>query len=611
MNKSKKASLQIAQLDKLIHATGLSVASFLMPALFALGAALFDGLSMGLLVPLAKGVIEMDFTFVRTLPVFKTVIFLFPGVFIKTSNPNSSIFILLLGTIFTATLAKNILSYFSAVSASYQASRFSKNIKEEIFAKYMTFGKQFFDRTNIGHLNIVLSYFTYEVGRVLNYFRDFMISIFTLTVYLVIMFFISWRLAVISLVLFPALYYSLDWLIRKIKKTSEDCAASQISQVNKIIDMLSCLPLVKSYAKEEEEKARFSGLTESVAQLEFSGDKKMALINPLQELVVVTLLLFIISVMTLMLSKGQKGALSNFLVFFYMLRRCAPLFNGFNNFKSYIAKIEGPIQNVSQIFDDKDKFFVPEGSVEFKGLKDRVEFKHLNFSYANGREVLKDVSFASEKGAMTAIVGPTGSGKTTIVNLILRFYDCPSKAIFIDGIDIRDYALNTLMPHIALVSQDAHLFNETIRYNIVYGAKEGISDSDMVEVAKKAKLYDFIMELPEKFETLIGDRGVKLSGGEKQRLSIARAFLKRSEILILDEATSSLDTKTERLIQEAIDEVIKDKTAIVIAHRLSTIKHADKIVVIEGGRIVEEGDLQSLLGRKGKFYEYWQEQKFD
>jgi len=197
-----------------------------------------------------------------------------------------------------------------------------------------------------------------------------------------------------------------------------------------------------------------------------------------------------------------------------------------------------------------------------------------------------------------------------LINLILCFYECPPSSIFVDDCDIKEFTAKSLRKHTALVSQETLLFNDSLRANIVYGLHRDVSEEEFIEISKKARLYDFIMSLPDKLDTLIGDRGVMLSGGEKQRVSIARALLKKAEILILDEATSSLDTHTERLIQEAIDEAVKGRTTIVIAHRLSTIRNADKIIVIGNGRVAEEGSLNELLAKKGKFYEYWEEQKF-
>ncbi|MBI3315356.1 MAG: ATP-binding cassette domain-containing protein, partial [Candidatus Omnitrophica bacterium] len=234
---------------------------------------------------------------------------------------------------------------------------------------------------------------------------------------------------------------------------------------------------------------------------------------------------------------------------------------------------------------------------------------HLNFFYREKRPVLRDLSVSIKKGQMTAIVGPTGTGKTTLVHLLMRFYDCPPGSILVDGADIRDFKLNSWVERTAFVSQDPMLFNDTLRANIIYGLNRPVTDGEIMDAARKARLEDVILKLPEGLDTVIGERGAMLSGGEKQRVSITRAFLKDAEILILDEATSALDTKTERSIQQAIDEMGKKRTVIVIAHRLSTVVNADKVVVIEGGCVVEQGTLKTLLDQKGKFYEYWEAQK--
>ncbi len=223
--------------------------------------------------------------------------------------------------------------------------------------------------------------------------------------------------------------------------------------------------------------------------------------------------------------------------------------------------------------------------------------------------MLEDISFSVEKTKMTAIVGPTGSGKTTLMSVLMRFYDCEPGMLYVDGMDIREYTLESLRSRMALVSQDTLLFNDTIGNNIAYGLKD-VTKKQIQTAVEEASLADFVAKLPQGLDTIVGDRGVQLSGGEKQRVSIARALLKGADILILDEATSSLDSRTEALIQTAIDRVTKGKTSIVIAHRLSTIKNADTIVVIEHGKCVEQGALEELLAKKGVFHSYWEAQKF-
>ena len=234
-----------------------------------------------------------------------------------------------------------------------------------------------------------------------------------------------------------------------------------------------------------------------------------------------------------------------------------------------------------------------------------IEFSHVDFSYndsgeAESRKVLKDVSFSIPEGSTTAIVGPSGSGKTTICNLIARFYDVTQGSITLGGTDIREYSLDSLLSNISMVFQNVYLFNDTIRANICFG-REGVSEEEMIKAAKQARCHDFIMELPDGYDTVIGEGGGTLSGGQKQRISIARAILKDSPIIILDESTASIDPENEHLIQEALTELSRDKTVIIIAHRLATIEAADQILVVDDGRIAERGRHEELLRNGGKY----------
>jgi subfamily B ATP-binding cassette protein MsbA len=314
--------------------------------------------------------------------------------------------------------------------------------------------------------------------------------------------------------------------------------------------------------------------------------------------------------MAFFLFKEQSGTIPSYMVFLLVLRRSTFAFGFFSDFRASLNSVAGPIKEVMKIFDDENKFILIDGAKDFKGLKHLIQLDNLSFSYPNGNRMLKGVTFSIEQGKMTAIVGPSGSGKTTIINLLMRFYDSPPKAIKFDSIDISEFTFDSFRRHTAIVSQEIELFNATIKMNLTYGLAGKVDEEKILDAVKKARLYDFINQLPNRFETVVGDRGVKLSGGEKQRLAIARAILKEADLLLLDEATSALDTRTEKLIQESLDELTKDKTTVVVAHRLSTIKNAHKIVVIEHGEVMEEGSLNELLERKGKFYQYWQEQKF-
>jgi subfamily B ATP-binding cassette protein MsbA len=496
------------------------------------------------------------------------------------------------------------------VGIAFQVKRFSNRLRKLVYERYLSFGKLFFDQHNVGYLYQVLTGYTAQIAQQLDILNSVLFSVFSLTVYFVIMLFISWPLTIFVVVVSPVLYFSVEWLFKKIRKTSESYTESYNRLAKNIMDALICIPLVKAYTNERKEKEWFDRSSDLVEGFEVSIDKKQMLIGPIQEIVVLSLVLVLVGFMAFLVIREKMGEIAGYLMFLIILRRAAGRLGSFNTIQASLASVKGPILEVMKVFEDKDKHFVPDGPRGFKGLKEKIEFNHLNFTYLKGVQALKDITFSIGKGKTTAIVGPSGAGKTTLIHLMMRFYDSPPSSIKIDGVDIRDFSVESLRKEMAMVSQDTLLFNASFRENVSYGLNGRVSDREIDEVIEKAKLKELISKLPQGLETEIGDRGVKLSGGEKQRLALARAILKGAEILILDEATSALDTHTEKLIQAAIDEAIKGKTAIVIAHRLSTIKHADRIVVIEGGKLVEEGSLNELLDRKGKFYQYWEAQKF-
>lgn len=605
--KSSKYYTSAKNFKNFLKKTGTKFIYFLIPLSFSLIAAIAEGIGTALLLPLVKGILQMDFSFLRETAPLRIIMTHFGDLIYY---PNTFVFVVLVTTIFTTLLISIIMKYFSGIAVSYQLRKFSDRLRKFLFERYLSFGKQFFDRNNSGYLQNILIHFTNYITQEIRNLHEAFNCFFSLIIYFVIMWVISPKLALITILLLPISNYSLKWLIHKIKDSSKFYTNSFRKINESIFNTLSCTPLVKIYCTEAQEKEKFYYMSHDLRNLEFSLDKKSLLVVPIQEIIVLMSVMLLLSIMSFMVIKEKAGEISNFLIFFYLLRKSTSSFNFLNIVKIVFANISGPMHEIDKIFNDKDKFFVFEGREEFGGLKNTIEFKNLSFSYTGRGEVLKNITCLIEKGKKTALVGPSGAGKTTFINLILRFYDCPESSIFIDGIDIRKFTLKSLRKHMALVSQDTLLFNDTLRQNIIYGLDRQVEEKELIDVVEKAMLYDYVKKLPSGFETYIGDRGVKLSGGEKQRVTIARALLKGSEILMLDEATSSLDSATEKLIQEAVDNAVKNRTAIIIAHRLSTIKNADKIIVIESGRLVEEGSLNSLLEKKGKFYQYWEAQKF-
>ena len=579
---------------------------FTVPILLSIGAATFEGFGMGLLIPMLSGFLSKDYSFIKSVPILGRLIEFLP---LSITSSDKMLFLVLIGIFVSVILLKNILRYSASVSMAYLGTRTVHHLRKQVFNAYLGFGKLYFDQTSIGHHSIVLSQFTTEALQPLLNIDRFFHAIFSMTAYVVVMFAISWKLTLICIPLFLILHLGVRRLITRIRRLSRLSAERASDSGKKVIEILSTITLVKAFNTEEQERQHYTDISDDRAKLEYRTSLLKQLIGPLQETITLFAALLLLSGMLYLLVREGGTTAPSFLVYFYLILNTSNKFGVFSGFQSNLANASGPVREVTHIFDAVGKNIVPDGLRKFSGLDRLIEFRHLTFSYASNRNILEDLSFNVEKNAATALVGPTGAGKTTIINLLLRFYDCPPGTIFVDGKDIRSFTSASLRAHMAVVSQDTLLLHDTLRSNIVYG-QGNVTEKELMDAVTMARLGDYVRSLPQGLETLIGDRGVKLSGGEKQRVSIARALLKKADILILDEATSSLDSETEKLVQEAIDDVIRGKTAIVIAHRLSTIKNANKIVVIDQGTCVEEGTHDELLKKEGLFHRLWQEQMF-
>lgn len=591
----------------LLQGIHLPVRYILLPVGLGIFAAAFEGVGMGLLIPILNGFLHKSFAFVLDAPYIGPILHLLP---VTVLQNDSLLFGVFLGAFVVIYVLKSILRYFSAISMVYLAARSIHHLRKILFAKYLGFGKQFFDTTNVGHHATLLTNFTAMALHPLFHIDRQMNALFSLSVYIVVMSTISWRLTLIALPLFVVLHVVIRTMIVHIRHLSHSIAERGSDLGKKSVEILSTIPLVKSYGTEHQERQHYTQISDAIARLDFHSRIFQELLLPLQEVITLLVATAILVGSLTLFGREQIASEPALVVYFYIVINAASKFGVLSGLRGKLAAASGPLDAVLDIFDERGKFFVCGGKRVFGGFHRAIECRALIFDYSKNRQVLREVSCTMEQGKMTAIVGPTGAGKSTLIHLLMRYYDCPPGAVFIDSIDIREFTLDSYLAQVALVSQETLLLHESLRNNITYGLKRDVSEEELSRVLEQSRLTDFIAKLPQGLATLVGDRGVRLSGGEKQRVSIARALLKNASILILDEATSSLDSRTEKLIQEAIDEAVHGRTSIVIAHRLSTIRNADKIIVLEEGRVVEEGALESLLEKRGLFFTLWEEQKF-
>lgn len=573
---------------------------FWLAAALLLGSSMFDGVSIGLLYPLLDSMIHRDnFSSAFRIPFVNQLIHtLVPGERFRT------VFMLFLGVIIFSVLLKNVLLYTSQLIISQMTVSAENSLRTKLFDRYLSFSKTFFDANKIGNLCDLATTQISEGCEVLYHFHSIVEFALTSAVFLVILSWLSWKLTVLSLVLLPPLYFVMKSLgSRLVLSSNAKFDVDQKISV-RLFEALGSMTLIRISTTERRESESFKEMSVSGKSTLFSIYKKLFFAPVFQEVFMTLIIALLFTICVFSLFKGKIESAATLLTFFIVLRRFSSSVSIVNS--SWIAALRRAVQleKVIQVFDDRDKQFVVSGQRHFAGLKDRIEFRNVSFEYADKR-VLKDVSLIFPKGRMTALVGHTGSGKTSTVNLIPRFYDVTSGAILFDGVNVKDYDLTSLRHKIALVEQEPAILNRSIRENITYGLTSEITDEQLDDVVKKVRLYKTVQSLPQKYDTAVGDRGIRLSGGEKQRIALARALLKDPEIFIFDEATSSLDVETEQIIQDAMNYLIHDRTVIAIAHRLATIKRADNIVVLENGSVMEQGAFAELLSKKSRFYQYW------
>jgi ATP-binding cassette, subfamily B, bacterial MsbA len=510
-------------------------------------------------------------------------------------------------------LFKNLFSYLQTWFMSFVEQGIIRDIRLQLYTHFH---------------KLSLSYFTEEkkgilISRIINdvqIIKDSMIAVINsifrdpplIIIFSAVLFIFNWKLTLLVFALLPVTGFILAKIGDSLKKRSIR-SQERIADITSILDeTFGAMRIVKAFGMENYEIERFREEEKKYFRLLTSLIRRRALASPITETLGVITISIILYFIGSQIVQGQSdmtpGAFFVFLGIFFQMMPSIKLFGQvFNSIQEGIAASE----RVFSILDTTPKIVDAPNAIELKSFNKVIQFQNVSFKYEKSDLILNNINLKINKGEVLAIVGPSGAGKSSLVDLIPRFYDVIDGSILIDDIDIRNITMKSLRSFIGVVTQETILFNDTVRNNIAYGLQD-VPPDKIIEAAKAANAHNFIEGLKDGYETVIGDRGTKLSGGERQRLSIARALLKNPPILILDEATSSLDTESEVLVQQAIERLMKGRTSIVIAHRLSTIQRANKIIVISDGEIVEEGAHEELLNKNGLYHKlYYMQFKFD
>jgi ATP-binding cassette, subfamily B, bacterial MsbA len=560
-------------------------------------AASFEGVSIGFLLSFLQNLTTPDQPIQTGISWVDTIL-------ASNALPLSPLYRISL-LILLSTWMRATFNYFSGIYTESAQLHLADRLHKQIFEQLQSFRLSYFAQTRSGSGELINT-ITTEIERIKQAFSGMAFvftRVMTVCVYFVVMFLISWQLSIISVLIFLLIAVGLSTLNKRVRETSFGISQANSQFTATAVEFINGIRTIQAFGTQEFERQRFYKASNDQLNAAIKVAKAWTIVKPIAEGIATTVL---ISLILLSFTKLTLPVAS-LLTFFFVLVRVIPNIQDINGTVAFLSTLQGSSENIKAILQTNDKPYLKNGKFKFQSLKRSIDLVSVDFGYTADNLVLHNITLTIERGKTTALVGASGAGKTTLADLIPRFYDPIQGQILIDGIDSQKLEINSLRQRMAIVSQDTFIFNTSVRENIAYGTP-GASQAEIREAAKLANALEFIEQMPEGFETRLGDRGVRLSGGQRQRIAIARALLRDPDILILDEATSALDSVSERLIQESIEKLAVGRTVIAIAHRLSTIAKADKVVVLEQGRIVEQGSYQELLEMKGKLWKYHQMQ---
>ena len=563
-------------------------------------AALLDGFAIALLIPFLNILFHQPSTAMKSGWISKLLDATVGSQIVPGDEMHSLRNVIVL--VLIAVILKNLLVWVAGQFGATLQEYVTRDLRNAVYRHLAHLPLGYFTQMKAGQILSRVINDTFETRLILTQIvTQSLQSASLVIVYIAILFSISWQLSLIALIILPLLGFSLQPMLKKLRRGNLRRGNVHGEMTSVLQETISGIRLVKASGTEAYEESRFAEGSNKYASSSLRLTRLALLAPPVTEIIgtVIAVLILWIGAWQVLRSGTMTGA--TLLAFLTLVLRLLQPLKQLSQMRTTAQSSLASAERLFEILDSPAEFQRDRGTRDMATFDRHLEFENVSFSYGDA-PVLSGVDFSASKGEVVALVGPSGSGKSTLVDLIPRFYEPTGGRILLDGIDTREIKLPALRSLTGIVSQETVLFHDSVRSNIAYGAANRYTQEQIEAAARAANAHEFIMELPRGYDTLLGERGTRLSGGQRQRLAIARALLTDPPILILDEATSALDTESERLVQEAVDRLLQGRTVFVIAHRLSTITHADQILVLERGEIVERGTHAELLGRRGAYH---------